>query len=102
MTIKGKAFANCTSLKNINMPDNVVDISDDAFDDTAFYENQNNWENGCLYISNHLIKAKKYSDNLEKIFVKTGTISIARYAFAYCDFLEHITIPSSVTTICEM
>lgn len=101
MTIKGKAFANCTSLKNINMPDNVVDISDDAFDDTAFYENQNNWENGCLYISNHLIKAKKYSDNLEKIFVKTGTISIARYAFAYCDFLEHITIPNSVTTIHE-
>jgi len=119
-----RAFKNCNALKSVYITDNVTTIGDGAFDDTAFYKNQNNWENGYLYISNHLIKAKaKYSDNPEKYSVKIGTISIAEdaflcselkeitipdsvtsigsYAFGFCDFLEHITIPSSVTTIYE-
>lgn len=125
VTAIGKeAFWGCTSLNNITISKHVTTIGNRAFDDTAFYKNQNNWENGYLYISNHLIKAKaKYSDNPENYSVKNGTISIAedafrcsklkeitipgsvtgigRYAFCCCDFLEHITIPSSVTTIYE-
>lgn len=125
VTAIGKeAFWGCTSLNIITISEHVTTIGDRAFDDTAFYKNQNNWENGYLYISNHLIKAKaKYSDNPEKYSVKIGTISIAEdaflhsklkeitipdsvtsigsYAFGSCDFLEHITIPSSVTTIYE-
>ena len=69
------AFGGCTSLTNIIIPDGTTEISSMSFEYTAYYNNESNWENGILYIGNHLIKAK---DNVSgSVEIKQGTKTIA-------------------------
>ena len=82
-----------------------------AFDDTAYYNNKSNWENGVLYIGNCLISGKlmAYDEELHEYYViteakddytvKDGTRIIADDAFAGCLFLTSVTIPDSVTSV---
>ena len=94
-TIGFKAFTWCYNLQNITIPDSVTSIGSDAFYDTAYYKNDNNWENGMLYINHHLIEAK----NDIEIIIKQGTKTIGDSAFFSCENLQRVTIPDSVTTI---
>ncbi|MCD7775625.1 MAG: leucine-rich repeat protein, partial [Clostridiales bacterium] len=90
------AFSGCTSLERITISDNVSSIAG-AFYGTAYYNDESNWEDGVLYIGNHLISAdESLSGNYE---VKEGTKTIAGGAFAYCTSLTGVTIPDSVTYI---
>lgn len=92
------AFLDCTALENINISDSVTSIDDRAFYNTAYYNDPNNWDNGILYINNHLIKAD--SDKLNGGYlIKDGTITIAARAFYKCTALTEITIPDSVIGI---
>lgn len=89
------SFKDCSKLASITIPDSVTSVG--SFTGTAYYENENNWENGVLYIGRHLIKAKKeISGSYE---VKEGTLTIAGSAFYGCEELAGITIPDSVVTI---
>ena len=91
------AFSGCTSLTSITIPDSVTSIGSYAFHDTAYYNNNANWKNDVLYISNHLIKAK---DRISGDYViKGGTKCIADDAFSNCTGLKSVTIPDSVTSI---
>ena len=49
-------FENCISLASITIPDSVTSIGGAAFNDTAYYNNTKNWENGTLHIGKHLIQ----------------------------------------------
>lgn len=96
-SIGWQAFSGCMQLTNITIPDSVTRIEEDAFYDTAYDNDNANWENDVLYISNHLIKAK---DTINGVYViKDGTKCIANYAFTRCTGLTSITIPDSVTSI---
>jgi len=91
------AFSGCTSLTNIIIPDGTTEISSRSFENTAYYNNTSNWDNGILYIGNHLIKAK---DNVSgSVEIKQGTKTIAVSAFQTCTSLTSVTIPDSVTSI---
>ncbi len=96
-SIGNGAFFDCTSLANISIPDSVTNIKGDAFSGTAYFNDASHWENGVLYIDNHLIKAS--NDINGSYSIKEGTKNIANSAFAECTLLEEITIPDSITKI---
>ena len=89
-------FRGCTSLTSIKIPDSIIDIGRGAFDDTAYYNNTSNWDNGILYAGNHLIKANDVSGSVE---IKQGTKTIVDEAFSYCTSLTNVVIPDSVVNI---
>ncbi len=91
------AFSGCDSLTSVTIPDSVTSIGYYAFDGTKYYDTDTNWENGVLYIGNHLIRAK--SDVGGEYVIKAGTKTIADSAFEYCASLTSVTIPDSVTNI---
>ena len=92
------AFSGCSSLANVTISDSVVSIERDAFQDTAYYNNENNWQDGVLYIGRWLIAAKS---NILSCTIKSGTIGIAGFAFYDCSSLTSVTIPNGVISIGE-
>lgn len=94
IAISSYAFESCDFVTKISIPDTVTTVGDDAFCDTAYYKNEDNWENGVLYVDKVLYEA---SEDIEgKFTVKDGTTAIAYYAFVGCDKLTEINIPGSV------
>ncbi len=102
-SIGGEAFKYCYKLEQITIPDSVTSIGKQAFDATAYYykgyydntEEESNWENGALYIGNHLIRAF-VSGEYE---IKANTKTIAGFAFNACSNMTSVTIPDSVVSI---
>ncbi len=89
------AFKDCTLLASVTIPDCEMIIDYDAFYNTAYYNNESNWESGLLYINNHLIRAKE--DISGNVSIKQGTKTIAAEAFELCTSLTNVAIPNSVT-----
>ena len=98
-SIASVAFQGCVDLANISLPNNIKYLGSGAFYNTAYYNNDLNWENDILYIGNYLVGAK--NDIAGSRTVKNGTKLIANYAFSSCESLTDITIPDSVTSIGE-
>ncbi len=99
-SIGKRAFEYCYSLTSITIPDSVTSIGAGAFSRTAYDRDSSNWENGVLYIGNHLIKAEPDTMN-GSYNIRAGTKVIAGSAFSDCTSLTSVTIPDSVTTICD-
>lgn len=93
--IGNKAFANDTALIHISIPDSVTGIEYGAFDNTAYYNTESNWENDVLYIGHHLISAKETLTG--EYTVKTETKTIADSAFARCSTLTGVILPNGIT-----
>ena len=93
------AFDSCSKLSEIKLSNNLTNIGNYAFADTAYYNNDLNWENDMLYIGKYLLNAKK--DIAGSRTVKKGTKLIADAAFLSCKNLTDITIPNSVINIGE-
>ncbi len=128
-TISEGAFSDCTNLSSIVVPDSVKSIGEGVFNNTAYYNNADNWKfeivderemlgHYILYIGNHLISANLYRDSyivksgmktiaggafanedIVSIKIPGSVISIGEFAFSCCSNLVSITIPDSVKTI---
>lgn len=121
--IGGSAFAHCQALDTITIPDTVADIGYQAFDDTGYYHNMDNWEDKVLYIGhclysglyNTVYKSNNKGDKTKPYVsgvvvpstspkvsghydIKEGTTLIASGAFLFTQ-LAGVTIPNSVVKI---
>ena len=95
--IESDIFTNCVNLENIVLHDNLLEIYNDSFEDSAYYNNPNNWENGVLYVGKHLIDVDPSISGACSI--KEGTLVIASGAFDGCESVTSVTIPNSVIRI---
>lgn len=92
-----KAFANCTNLEKISIPAGPVDIDDNAFIGTKFFEDRHNWRNKSFYVGNCLCKTG--SDIGLKYYIPEGTVCIGSGAFADSKGVERVHVPEGVTHI---
>lgn len=105
VTIAGKArllvqaFYGCSLLETITFLDEITYVGSNVFESTAYYKNENNWIGNVLYIGNVLVKANR--DITGKYYIKNGTVTIAAYAFDYCQnqAFEEIVVPETVKYI---
>lgn len=94
------AFTGCTKLAEISIPDSVTYIGTYAFYCTAYYNDENNWQNDVLYLDNWLLHTKfeEFSGDYD---ILPETRGIAGDAFIGCTGLTVVTIPDSVKYICD-
>ena len=113
------AFAWCYGLKEIDIPSSVEDIRDRAFWDckelsvikldtknlkhlggfvfgaTAHSKDENNIENGVIYIGNQIVDTDPAKAS-GKVTVRDGSVILPDYSFYYCDAVNEVVIPDSV------
>ena len=97
--IGGYTFENCDFITKITLPDTIKFVQEDTFADTAFFKNEDNWENGSLYLGSILVAVDEEFEGEYK--VKKGTTVIAGSAFYGCDKITKITVPGTVKHIPE-
>ncbi len=115
-------FARCTQLAEISIGDDVIEIGSGCFYGTAYYENEENWENGVCYLDTYalhsdgkeaIIRIKEgctlLADNfsssidnsLKKLLLPESMQYIGRHAFWYCAKLENVIGGSQIKRIGE-
>ena len=92
-SIGSYVFSGCTSLTSVTIPNSVTSIGSNAFYNTAYYNDESNWNNGALYISDCLINIIDDFDSTTDYTIKGGTRIIACSAFGDCTNLTSVTIP---------
>ncbi len=91
------AFLNCSSLERFTIPDSVTYIGGSAFKGTPRYEDDNNYEDGNLYLDRHLIRVSETATG--DFTVREGTLSVAGLAFENCTGLTSVVIPEGVAGV---
>jgi len=82
-------FSGCYSLKSISFGENVTSIQAGAFDDTAYFKDESNWEGGGLYLNGCLVAIK---ETVEYFELKDGTRLVASGLFDNCYRLRYLKV----------
>lgn len=92
------AFSDCAALRSIQLPDTVKYIADNAFYGTSCYNNASLWQNGALYLGDHLIAVRPAT--VKGLYtVRPGTVTVSGAAFYGCTELTEIVLPHGVVSI---
>ena len=100
ITIGDYAFFDCRALESISLPQTLEKIGEGMLDDTAYYKNHDNWQDGVLYAGNALLMSNEGISG--EYVIKDGTRIIADSAFSGQHELESIIMPDSVKHIGNM
>lgn len=96
-TIDCNAFKDCFRLTDITIPKSVCYVGDNAFEGTAWWNQQTD---SLIYLNNWLLGYKGYKP-CGGIIIKDGTVGVADYAFDGCESITDVEIPNSVVFICD-
>ena len=95
------AFNDMSTLSTANLPQNLIGIGKDAFLGTQIVSSTSSyWEGNYLYVSNYLIDIKE--TNIESIEIKEGTLGIIDgklFAYSYSSSVTSLNLPSSLKFI---
>ncbi len=91
-----EAFAGCSALVEIAYPDSIRVLGANTILDTAYEENEDNWEGAMLYNGKHLVQALRL-DGL--VCIKDGTLTIADEVFYASYGIGAMYIPTDVRYI---
>ena len=91
-----QAFGYCSALASIEIPSSVTEFGRDAFKGTAWFDNQ---PDGLIYIGPTAYRYKGTAPDGTSVSIKNGTLRIASFAFEGCRGLTSVTIPNTVTSI---
>ncbi len=89
------AFHGCTKLATVNIPSSVVFIGADAFYDSRCFRNA--YSDGIVYLDNWLLYVDP--DLTGSFTVQDGTVGVAEMAALDCEGITSLTIPASVQYI---
>ena len=92
------AFESCSNLSEINISDSVRYIDKYSFVSTQYIQNNENWENGILYIGNYVLDTKP---DVIDVSLRDGTVGICSDAFDNADYMSSLHIPTSLKWIGE-
>lgn len=90
------AFVNCTSLKEVTLPDNLEEIEQGAFANCTSLKTVKMPKNRTLRFINDSAFA---NTGLVSVVIPDGVEEIGDCAFADCHYLESVVIPPSVKEI---
>ncbi len=80
--LAGGVFSYCSKLSEV-VCDGTIRSSSTNFYKTALYNNEDNWENGALYIGNYLADFDETKITTPSFKVKEGTVSVSGSVFSY-------------------
>lgn len=86
------AFMGHGNIVKFDIPDTVTSIGSNAFTNSGYYNNEDNWDNDVLYVDNALVATRESEATCDE--VKEGTTIIARGAYNNFRMLESISIPA--------
>ena len=90
------AFSYASNLESVIGGNKLRAVGFDCFDDTPFFENSDNWEDGVLYVGSALVAAEdSFSGDCT---VAEGTLCIAKQVFYYTD-IESVIFPDGLVNI---
>ena len=101
------AFTDCTGLTSLFIPSSIISIGTCAFSGCAslmeFKVGESNKryiaDNGVLYSKNKTRLIRYPTGRRGEYSIASGTLAIGAFAFADCEHLSAVHIPTSVTTI---
>ena len=89
------AFAWCSSLKSVNIPDTVTEIGESAFENCSALRNIN-IPDSVTKIGNN---AFAYCKSLKRVTISNNITEISDSVFEQCYSLKNVFLPESVTKI---
>lgn len=93
-----QAFYACTALENITLSRKLQRIGFAAFEETAFFEKDENWTNGILCLGNCLLKADAEQCS-GVVDIDMNVRCIAEQAFSACEKVTQIDLPYGIQTV---